>query len=48
MGIDELISNSNTLAIEALNQLFEKFNWDTTGVQGVFKDEQQKFLNGRY
>ncbi|PKR82457.1 hypothetical protein [Heyndrickxia camelliae] len=48
VGIDELISNSNTLAIEALNQLFEKFNWDTTGVQGVFKDEQQKFLNGRY
>ncbi|MEW9122329.1 MAG: hypothetical protein AB2421_06400, partial [Thermotaleaceae bacterium] len=48
VGIKELISSSNDLAIESLNQLFEKFNWDTTAVQGLFKEEQQKFLSGRY
>ncbi|WP_163187066.1 helix-turn-helix domain-containing protein [Niallia circulans] len=46
--VEELISNGNNMAIDALNQLFEKFNWDTSAVLGMFKEEQQKLLLGRY
>lgn len=46
VGVEELISNGNTIAIEVLNNLFEKFNWDIHAIQGVFIEEQQKLLKG--
>lgn len=46
IGIEELISNGNTIAIELLNNLFEKFNWDIHAIKGVFIEEQQKLLKG--
>lgn len=48
VGVEKLISNGNTIAIELLNNLFEKFNWDIHAIQGEFKEEQQKLLKGLY
>lgn len=48
VGIEELIAESDDLAIKTLLQLFENFNWDASGSKGIFKEEQQKFLSGTY
>ncbi|SEB05871.1 Putative DNA-binding domain-containing protein [Thalassobacillus cyri] len=47
-GIEELIADSDKIAIETLLQLFENFNWDASGSIGIFREEQQKLLSGTY